>query len=165
MPENYPCKLPGVLINSNGYSPQSLVDQNSLDSGPPIFRLRSSDGWLQFNVAWSFSALEMQVFRAWHRFTLAHGSKSFTIGLMVDGFDGTDNTVDHECQFIGVPSYTQNGRRWSVSAQLLAVQYEGVDECNGLSLVAAFNGFDDLNSGIILLDDAVKALEELWVPL
>lgn len=164
MAEQYPCKLPGVLVNSNGYSPQDTVDRNDLSSGPPIFRLRSDDGWLLFDVAWSYSALENQVFRLWHQNTLARGSKSFTIELMVDGWNGESQTLEHECYFSGVPSFRQNGRRWNVSATLLAIRSVGLDECDTDSLISAFNGFDDLNQAIIQMDDVNQTLEDLWAP-
>jgi hypothetical protein len=165
MAEEYPCNLPGVLVSSNGYQDQDLVDNNALDSGAPVFRLRSDNGWVLFDVAWSFNALEMQVFRIWHRSILAHGSKSFTIDLWIDGSDGDSQTTEHECYFRGAPDYKQRGRRWSVSATLLAIeQFGDLDECDTISLFAAFNGFEDLNSGAIGLDSAIVLLENLWVP-
>jgi hypothetical protein len=164
MPELYPCKLPGVLVNSNSYSPQALVDRNDLESGPPIFRLRSSDGWVNFDVAFSFSALEVQVFRSWFHGILVRGSKSFTIGLMIDGWNGEANTIDHECYFVDAPQYRQNKRRWSVSAKLLAVEDVEFDECDQESLINAFNGFEDLNNGIICMDQTITLLETLWAP-
>ncbi len=161
---DYPCKLPGVLVNSNSYQPQSLVRRNDLQSGPPIFRLEASDGWEAFNVAWSFSGLENQVFRNFHWNVLTRGAKSFNIELWVDGFDGTKQTKTHECYFDGVPKYTQVGRRWSVGATLLAIAPNILDECDGESLVNAFNDFENLNAAIISMDGVINTLEDLWLP-
>ena len=157
MPENYPCALPGVLVNSNGFSPQSLVRNNSVQNGPPRFRLQADNGWLQFNVAWSFNALEGQVFENFHKHTLANGSKSFLIELKVTG-----GLLEHECYFLGVPSYNQIGKRWSVSGTLLAIARAGLDECNGISLVNMFDAFEVPNLAIAQLDDAILELENLW---
>ena len=164
MAEQYPCRLPGVLVNSNGYSPQDLVERNDLRSGPPIFRLRSDDGWLLFDVAWSYSALEVQVFRSWYFNVLSRGAKSFNIELMVTGWDGQKNTITHECYFDGVPSFNQTGRRWNVSATLLAIRYQGLDECDSESLVNSYNSFDKIKEAIIQMDDINTTLEELWAP-
>lgn len=161
---DYPCKLPGVLVNSNSYQSQDVVRRNDLQSGPPIFRLESDDTWVLFDVTWRFSALENQVFRNFHRNTLANGSKLFNIELMVDGFDGIKQTKTHECFFNGVPKFAQNGRLWTVSATLLAIEPNILDECDGISLVNSFNAFEDLNAGILCMDQAITLLEDLWVP-
>lgn len=161
---DYPCRLPGVLVNSNGYRNQDTVRRNDLQSGPPIFRLESEDQWVLFDVAWKFSALEVQVFRNFHRNVLASGSKLFNIELMVDGFDGIKQTKTHECFFDGAPQYTQNGRRWTVAATLLAIESNILDECDGISLVNSFDAFDNLNAGIVSMDEVIILLEDLWIP-
>jgi len=161
---DYPCALPGVLVNSNSYTNQDVVRRNNLQSGPPIFRLESDDGWVMFDVAWRFSALEVQVFRSFHKYTLANGSKLFNIELMVDGDDGTKQTKTHECFFDGAFKANQVGRRWTISATLLAIEPNILDECQGLSLVAAFNGFDDLNASIANIDKSITLFEDLWLP-
>ena len=161
---DYPCKLPGVLVNSNSYRNQDTVRRNDLQSGPPIFRLESEDEWVLFDVSWRFSALEVQVFRNFHKNVLANGSKLFNIELMVDGFDGTKQTKTHECYFDGSPQFSQNGLRWMVSATLLAIDPIILDECDGISLVNAFNGFEDVNAAIISMDDVINTLEDLWAP-
>ena len=159
MAEQYPCALPGVLVNSNGFSPQSLVRNNSVQNGPLRFRLQADSGWLQFNVTWSFNALEGQVFENWHKHTLVNGSKAFTIDLKVTG-----GLLEHECYFLGVPSYNQLKRRWSVSGTLLAIARAGLDECDGESLINVFNIFENPNLAIKQMDDVIVELEDLWVP-
>jgi len=159
MAEQYPCALPGVLVNSNGFSPQSLVRNNSVQNGPLRFRLQADSGWVGFNVAWSFNELQCQVFKNFHRHVLVNGSKSFTVGLKVP-----DGLIDHECYIQGVPNYNQIGKRWSVSATLLAIRDEGLDVCDGLSLVAVFDGFKSPNLAITQMDDVITELENLWLP-
>ena len=159
MPEIYPCRLPGVLVNSNGMSPQSLVRNNDVQNGPPRFRLQADSGWLSFNVAWSFNALECQVFKNFFRATLVNGSKAFLIPLKVP-----DGLIDHECYVVGVPSYTQVRKRWSVSATLLAIADAGLDTCDGESLVNMYDGFASPNLAITQLDAAILELETLWLP-
>ena len=159
MAEQYPCRLPGVRVNSNGYSAQSLVRNNDLQNGPPRFRLQADSGWLQFNVAWSFNALECQVFENFHKHTLINGSKSFLIDLQVAG-----GLLEHECYFVGVPSYNQVQRRWAVSGTLLAIARAGLSECDGQSLVAVYDGFENPNLAITQMDEVIQELETLWLP-
>ena len=162
---DYPCRLPGVLVSSNSFAPKNRVRRNDLSAGPPIFNLDDDDGFVLFNVAWRFSALEVQVFQNWYRHTTKSGSKLFNIELMVDGFDGTKNTKTHECYFDGAPSYSQVGRRWLVQATLLAIQEQILDECDADSLINAYNGFDyNLDQAIDDLDESVKLMETLWTP-
>ena len=158
MAENYPCALPGVLVNSNGFSPQSLVRNNNVQNGPLRFRLQADSGWLQFNVAWSFNKLEGQVFENFFKHTLVNGSKAFLIDLQVTG-----GLLEHECYFMGVPSYNQVRKRWSVSGTLLAIARAGLDECDGLSLVAMYNGFEKPNLAIDQMNEAILELENLWL--
>lgn len=161
---DYPCRLPGVLVNSNSYQNKDLVRRNDLQSGPPIFRLESDDGWVAFDVAWKFSELENQVFRNFHKNVLVNGSKLFNIELWVDGFDGTKQTKTHECYFDGVPQFKQNGRRWIVGATLIAIEPQILDECDGISLVNSYNAFEDVNAAILSMDDVINTLEDLWMP-
>ena len=159
MAELYPCALPGVLINSNGFAPQSLVRNNVVKNGPLRFRLQADSGWLQFNVAWSFGLLEGQVFENWHEHTLANGSKSFLIDLKVPG-----GLLEHECYFLGVPSYNQIGARWSVTGTLMAINRVGLTECDGLSLVNMHSVFPEPNLAITQMNDAILELESSWLP-
>ena len=162
---DFPCNLPGVLVNSNSYSPKDRVRRNDLQSGPPIFQLDDDDGFVLFKVSWRFSAIENQVFRNFHRNTLASGSKLFNVELWVDGDNGIKQTKTHECYFDGVPQYQQNGKRWVVSATLLSIEEEILSECDGISLVNAFDGFDfNLDVAIADMDSAIVLLEDLWVP-
>ena len=162
MPEVYPCRLPGILVNSQEYQDQNLVDRNDLSSGPPVFRQRSEDGWMEFGGNWVLNGLEVQVLREWHRQTLKRGSKSFTIGLMIDGFDGTKQVIDHTCYFLSPPKFSQRGRLWSVSAQLLAISQVGFNECDTNTLVNTFNGFEHHTNVRKELDQAVDEIETAW---
>lgn len=162
MAEQYPLTLPHVLINSNGYSPQQLVHAKDVSYGAPVFRKKYDDGWLMFNVAFSFSESEKQTFTDWYKSTIKRGSLSFVIGLMVDGFNGSGNTLLHECYMQGPPKYTQNGTRWSVSATLLAIKYRGLDECDSITLVNSFNVFKNFSAAPDLIAAAVATLETDW---
>ena len=165
---DYPCRLPGVLVNSNGYSSKNRVRRNSLESGPPIYVLEDDDGYEMFDVTWSFDALEVQVFRNWYRWLITSGSRLFNIDLMVDGWDGEKQTKTLECYFDGVPSYTQNGRRWMVSTTLLAIKEQTLDECDGITLVSAYSAFDyggasgGLNAAFSDVDEATNSLISAW---
>lgn len=163
MAEQYPSALPGALVVSNGYTPQDLVDSNDLSSGPPIFRARSDEGWMVFSVAFSYSAVQVQLFRSWYFNAIRNGSKLFTIELMVEGWDGTNNTVTHECYFQGPPNFRQNGRRWSISASLLSISRPGVlSECDGISLGNILCGFDNPHLAIDQMNEVSNTLEDRW---
>ena len=154
--ESYPASLPGVLVQSNAYSPQSVVRRNELQAGAPTFRLVSDTAYEMFDVMWSFSASEMQLFDGWHKWGLRSGSKSFDIELMVYGFNGTKNTRTHECYFAdGTFKSVQAGARWHVSASLLSIVRETDSEAFYNQLVILSEGFPD---GI---RDTINALEEL----
>jgi len=157
MAEEYPCALPGVLVNSNGFAPQSLVRNNNVQNGPLRFRLQADSGWLQFNVAWSFGVLEGQVFENWYKHILTNGSKSFLIDLQVTG-----GLLEHECYFLGVPSYNQVKKRWSVSGSVLAIARVGLAECDAQSLIGMFNVFAKPNLALTQLNAAILELETLW---
>ncbi|MCK4621333.1 MAG: immunoglobulin domain-containing protein [Desulfuromonadales bacterium] len=126
---DYPCHLPGVLVNSNGYQSSERTRPNDLSSGPPLFVLEDDDGYEMFDVAWSFDAAQIQSFRNWYRFITASGSRLFNIELWIDGYDGIKQTRTHECYFLGTPHPVQNGRKWHVSATLVAIEEKGTDEC------------------------------------
>ena len=97
----------------------------------------------------------MQLFNGWVRYALRQTSKLFDIELWVDGFDGTKNTKTHECYFNGPINRTQVGRRWNVSATLLAIEEQTVTELEWDQLAILDAGFPD---GIL---DTMDALEEL----
>ena len=71
---------------------------------------------------------------------LVNGSKSFLINLKVTG-----GILEHECYFTPgrPPNTNQTGKRWAVSGTLLAIARAGLDECDGLSLIAIFDGFEN----------------------
>jgi len=162
MAETYPITLPAVLINSNGYSPQQLTFDQPVSYGAPIFRQQYASGWLMFNCAFSFNESEKQIFTDWYENTILRGSESFVIGLMIDGFNGSSNTVDHECYMQGTPTYAQKGTRWGVSVTLLAKKYVGLSECDALTLINSFNVFKNFSAAPNLIADAVETIETLW---
>lgn len=162
----YPCALPGVLVNSNSYAPSERARRNDLSGGPPTFVLQDEDGFVLFDVAWRFTGLQVQVFQNWYRHVTTGGSRLFDIDLYVDGPDGAGTQVKtHECYFDGVPSYSQQGRLWSVGATLLAIEEQTLAECDAQSLVNAYTGFGDyLPTGIVDLDKCIKLMEATWPP-
>jgi len=149
---DYPCALPGVLVAHNNYRSKQRTRRNDLASGPPLFILEDDGGYEMFDVAWSFNAAQVQAFRNWFRHDLASGSRLFNINLMVEGFDGVKRTRPHECNFDGVPNYTQVGLRWRVTAQLVAIEEKILDKC--ANLTELFNGFcGGLSAAIDALND------------
>ena len=155
----YPCNMPGVHVNSNGVTPQELTRQNGRVSGPPIFRLLSEDGWLQFDVVWRFNNYQTQVFKNWHKVSLSRGSKSALIALKVP-----DGLIEHECYFVGTPRFNQSSNRWIVSATLLAIADAGLNDCDAESLININNGFELPWAAPEQLNDVIETLEALWLP-
>jgi hypothetical protein len=158
---DYPANLPGVYVNSNGYRSKPLVARNDLASGPPIFVLEDNTPWVMFDVSFRFDALQTQVFRNWYRVSTTSGSRSFNINLVVDG-----EPRAHECYFDGVPSFTQSGRRFYMSATLLAIEEVGIfDAEDAASLLVLFGAFGgDLGPSIVTLADVIAYLEAEWLP-
>lgn len=164
MADNFPASLPGILAASNKRKPQNLVKRNEVQSGPPVFRLESDNGWVLFDVAWVFKPEDMQVFEGWERYLLRQRSRSFLIDIPVDSMH---TLRTHECYFETVPTRTQHTRFWMVTATLLAVEQQTVTEDEADQLVILSNGFPD---GILpsfnLLDELIKLMEEKfpWPP-
>ena len=161
---DYPSKLPGVLVNSNGFSFKRVTVRNDLRAGAPIFERRDDDAYVLFNVAWSLDGLEVQVFQNFYKYTLERGSKLFNIELYIDGFNGIKRTQTHECFFEAEPQYQQNQKRWSVSARLIAITDALLGEAEGPSLVAAFEAFEDLNAALVSINGIIVQLEDTWLP-
>lgn len=161
---DFPAFLGGVLVNSNSFQLQTLTRRNDLQSGAPVFRLESENGWVGFNVAFSFDAAQMQLFENWYRWTIASGSKLFNIGLWIDGFSEGENTKPHECYFDGAYRSNQVGDRWQVTARLIGLELQTFDETAGLGLVNAYAGFEDLPAAVISLNDIIELMENTWQP-
>ena len=149
---SYPCNLPSPLVSQNAITPQAATRMQQVAGGPPIAHLFSSDTWVAYNTAWSFSEIQYQVFTQWFIWKLARGSKSAIVPIK-DSLGLTDK----ECY---IPTYSaqQNGRRWIVSTQLIVIRQEKMTECDAESLINSYDGFDDLNKAIILMDSAVKSM-------
>ena len=138
----YPCCLPGVLVASDAYSPDSRAARNSLGTGPLAYDEQYDGGGVLFDVAWSYNALENQTFYNWYFMALDWGARLFNIELWVDGWDGTKHTRLHECYFDGPPDWQLHGDRWRVSATLRSIEEVGVfDECDAESLASITDGF------------------------
>ena len=161
---SYPSNLSGVLVNSNSFQVQTLTRRNDLQSGAPVFRLESDNGWVGFNVAWSYDAAEMQLFENWFRWTIASGSKLFNIELWIDGFSEGKNTKTHECYFESAYKANQVGDRWQVTARLIALELKTFEEADGLSLVNVWEGFENPPAAILSLNDIIELMENTWQP-
>lgn len=165
MAETYPTALPGILINSDAYTNQTLTRKNELSSGPPTFRLKDDNGWVNFDVSWKYTAAEMQLFRNWYRWTLANGSKLFEIGISVEGrSSGAFDRTPHDCYFDGAYRAVQDGPLFIITATLIAIEQKTLDEDSGISLVNAYAGFEDVGASITQLDDIVALIEGTWIP-
>lgn len=148
----YPSGLPAPLVSQNAITPQSSTRMQQVAGGPPIAQLFSSDNWVAYNSAWSFSELEYQLFEQWYIWRLKGGAVSVLLPLK--GSLGLTNKESY------IPSYqaVQNGRRWIVTAQIIVIRQEKMDEGDFDQLLVAFEGFENLNQAILLLDEAVASM-------
>lgn len=163
---SFPCNIPGALVVANASRLESVVRRNDLSSGPPLFILEDDDKYQTFSVTWSFSAVEKQVFDNWFKYSTLSGSKLFNIELMIDGAEGGKNTKTHECYFDGTYQVSQTSKRWRISATLISIEQQILDECLGPSLVAIHDGFDYpiFQDAIDDVNDIILLFEELWLP-
>ena len=150
MPEVYPCSLPLPLVENFSFEDQDLVVFNDLSSGPPIARAMSSQGYSRFNASFAFGALQMQVFRAFFRYKLVNGAKTFTIGLNIDG-----DTTEHTC-YMRSPRYRLSGKRWTAECQLISIEQKGIDECEAESLFALTEGLDPVKTTLDDIEDLIE---------
>lgn len=151
---DYPCNLPAPLVSQNTITPQAAVRMQQVSGGPPIAQLFSSDNWVAYNSAWSFSELQYEVFDAWYTWKLKNGSVSVLLPLK-----GAYGLTDQESY---IPTYQaqQVGKRWIVTAQIIVIRKEKIDECDAESLINAYDGFEDLTAALILMDSAVANMGE-----
>jgi hypothetical protein len=151
MSESYPCALPLPLVDSFSYEDQDTVEFNDLDSGPPVARRRTSEGYTTFRAVFSFSGAQTQVFKAWYRHSVKGGSKTFTIDLNLDG-----ELTQHTC-YMRNPKYQMAGKRWRVSALMISTQREGLNECDSISLINLHNGIEaPVSAALESMEDLVE---------
>lgn len=149
----YPTNLPAPLVSQNQITPQQATVIQNVQGGPPLVGLVSSDISSTHQCAFSFSEVEYQVFDQWFEWSLVKGSKTASIPLKTAiGFDNND------CFLIN-PKGQQNGRRWLVSAIIIILRKPKMTEDDANSLLVVFDGFEDINVAINLLEQAVEAGE------
>lgn len=141
---DYPTNLPGVLVSSDTNKDIGKYRRNDTEIGPPVYELLSTTGPSLFNCVWSFEEFDFQVFEGWYKKELLFGSKSFNIDLIV----GKGLTA-HECFFNSQYNRSRNGKRFRVSAQLLAVE--------------KIYDTDDVIDEIIVLRESVIGSVPVWV--
>ena len=135
MSESYPAGLPAPLVNPYSYTQPSHTVKNNVISGVPRFRQMTSDRPVFFSVSWNLNENQLAVFEGWFRWTLAQGSKSFTMSVAT----GVGYTP-HECYFAdGTFNRTRVGRRYQLTAQILAVELQTLSECDYLELAAVLS--------------------------
>lgn len=139
---DFPCNLPAPLASQNQVSPQSVVRMQQVAGGAPYAELFSSDSWTSYSVAWSLSELQYQVFVQWFRLRAGSGSKTINMPLK--------DSLGLTTKEVYMPSYSarQNQRRWLVSANVVSIKQEKMEECEFDSLLAAFEGFEDVNYAV-----------------
>ncbi len=132
MAEQFPVGVPAPLVNPNSYTQPSHITSNDVISGEPRYRQKTSDRPVIFQVSWNLSRNELAVLEGWFKWTLKQGAKSFEIDLETGA-----GYLPHECYFErGTFGRTRVGKRYVVTASLLAVEMQTLDECDYETLAA-----------------------------
>ena len=141
---DYPAGLPSVLVSADKNIDQAKYKRNDVQIGPPVYELLTETGSSVFSCAWSFDSFEFQVFEGWFKRTILFGSRSFNMDLIVGA-----GLKSHECFFNTQYTRTRTGKRFKVTAQLLAV--------------AKVYDDDDLIDSIVALSNSVEGNVPEWV--
>jgi len=146
--------MPGVLVSTDTNTDIGKYRRNDAEIGPPVYELLSTTGPSLFNVAWSFSDFDFRIFEGWYKKDLVFGSKSFNIDLIVG-----KGLVPHECFFDSQYTRTRVGKRFRVSAKLLAVekQYDDdtfIDEI--ILLRENIDSRDDVDDWVFQFNDLIE---------
>lgn len=122
-------RLPIPLRAGASNKESNRVKRNDVETGPARFELISEHGFAMFNVMWSFSELENQLFEGWYKHEVVFGSKSFDMELNVGA-----GIKFHECFFMTPPKSSFKDKRSTVKATLLIIekQYDSLSEYNAL---------------------------------
>lgn len=113
-PQEFPIGLPAPEISLSGTTDTASV-RLSMDSGRTRQRRRYSADRLVLNVAWTFTTLECNIFRAWLKWKITDGNDQFNIRLVLGGASKIQLSrfVDGKVTFNWQPQGF-----WLVSAQL-----------------------------------------------
>lgn len=146
---DYPCTIPHPLVAQYSNTEQAHWRRNDVQAGPPRYEHLTDSRPTLFSAGWSFDAFQLQVFEAWFRTKINFGSSPFNIALEVGG-----GIKEHECYFDTPYSVSRAGRRWIVTAPLLAVEKAYDDDCLSQEVlaVAALANYRELNARIAELD-------------
>ena len=146
---DYPCTIPHPLASQFSNTEQVHWRRNDVQSGPPRYEHLTDKRPSFFSVGWSFDAFQLQVFEAWYRTIINFGSTPFNIKLEVGG-----GIKEHECYFDGATDTTRAGKRWIVTATLLAVEKQYDYDCisQQVLIIAGLANYRDLRPVIVGLD-------------
>jgi len=132
MAEQFPAGVPAPLVNPYSYSQPSHITKNNVISGVPRYRQRTSQRPAIFQLSWNLSCDQLAVFEGWFRWTLSQGAKSFELEIETGA-----GYLPHECYFEnGTYNRTRLGKRYVVSASVLAAELNTLDECDYETLAA-----------------------------
>ena len=124
-------RLPIPLIAGYSNQENNKVRSNDVETGPPRIELLSEHGFAMFNVAWSFSQIEMQLFEGWFKHEITFGANSFDMNIKVGA-----GLIEHEFYFVPgkPPKASLKGKRWAVKATLISIekQYDTLSDYNTL---------------------------------
>ena len=149
----YPANLPAPLVSQNKISNQQATRIQNVSGGPPLVELYSSDVTSSHQCSFSFSEVQYQVFDQWFEWSLVNGSKIASMPIKTAiGFD------NYDCILVN-PQSQQNGKRWIVAAVIIILRKPKMTQDDAESLLVAFDGFEDLNAAVTLLEQAVDAGE------
>ena len=118
MAEPFAPGVPNPLVTGHQLQNETHVRSNDTITGAPRYELLSESRPTIFSVQWNISQDMFAIFEGWFKYGIAYGSKAFDLDLFVGA-----GLVAHECYFqSGAYSASLVGRRWNVTATLLAVE-------------------------------------------
>lgn len=141
MAEQFANGVPNPLVQGHSVQNESHVRSNDTITGAPRYELISASRPSFFNVSWNLSQDQFNVFEGWFKYTIGFGSKAFDLDLFVGA-----GLVGHECYFQnGTYNASLVGRRWNVTATLLAVEKQYTDENFYNSLAVLLGAVENSN--------------------
>ncbi len=153
----WPVNLPAPLLSGYGYQQGRKVRRNAVQGGPPRYVLQDENAPALFAATWILTRLEFQVFEAWFRLYLNHGSTSFLIDLAVGA-----GSRQHECYLLGGEYQVSSaGLQMRVTAQLEATELVQNTDEEAESLIQLHAAMGSAEPAIL---DSLAALTEITLP-
>ena len=152
MAVDYPYNLPIPLASKNQITAQQATYLQQVAGGAPYAKLFTSDTWESYTAGFSFSNLEYQVFKQWFIWQAQRGAIPINMNLR--------GSLGVTCQevYMTVGAEVLNQNRWNVSAQIIVIRQEKMDECAAESLINVHNMVESPNWALPFMNNIIKKM-------